>query len=93
MVLGSGVPVAATMQANRKAAGHTDANLDEIAYSDSLAQDCTAAIRTIQRKSSQQAIKIIHEHSCCDFRFIQFDSWRIQNSFKSIRRLVPQFEI
>lgn len=50
MVLNSGVPVIATMQANRKAAGHTDANLDEIAYSDSLAQDCTAAIRTIQRK-------------------------------------------
>ena len=49
MVLGNGVPVIATMQANRKAAGHSDANLDEIAYSDSLAQDCTAAIRTIRR--------------------------------------------
>jgi hypothetical protein len=50
MNLGNGVPIIATMQANRKAAGHSDANLDEIAYSDALSQDCTAAIRTIQRK-------------------------------------------
>ena len=50
MVLDTGVPVIATMQANRKAASHNDANLDEIAYSDALSQDCTAAIRTIQRK-------------------------------------------
>ena len=50
MVLNSGIPVIATMQANRKASGHSDANLDEIAYSDALSQDCTAAIRTIQRK-------------------------------------------
>lgn len=50
MVLDTGIPVIATMQANRKAAGHSDANLDEIAYSDALSQDCTAAIRTIQRK-------------------------------------------
>ena len=50
MNLGNGVPIIATMQANRKAAGHGDANLDEIAYSDALSQDCTAAIRTIQRK-------------------------------------------
>lgn len=50
MNLGNGVPIIATMQANRKAAGHADANLDEIAYSDALSQDCTAAIRTIQRK-------------------------------------------
>lgn len=44
------IPVIATMQANRKAAGHSDANLDEIAYSDALAQDATIAIRTIADK-------------------------------------------
>lgn len=50
MVLRLHIPVIATMQANRKAAGHSDANLDEIAYSDALAQDATVAIRTIAEK-------------------------------------------
>jgi hypothetical protein len=52
MVLSTGVPVIATMQANRKAAGHNDANLDEIAYSDALAQDATMAARVINDKVS-----------------------------------------
>lgn len=46
----TGVPVIATMQATRKAAGHSDANLDEIAYSDAIAQDATIAVRCIQDK-------------------------------------------
>jgi replicative DNA helicase len=52
MVFSTGVPVVATMQANRKAAGHTEANLDEIAYSDGVAQDATIAARVINDKSS-----------------------------------------
>jgi hypothetical protein len=52
MVLYRGVPVIASMQANRKAAGHNDANLDEIAYSDALAQDATIAARVINDKAS-----------------------------------------
>jgi hypothetical protein len=52
MNLSTGVPVIATMQANRKAAGHRDANLDEIAYSDALSQDCTVAARVINDKTS-----------------------------------------
>jgi hypothetical protein len=52
MVLSTHVPVIATMQANRKAAGHSDANLDEIAYSDALAQDATIAARVIADKAS-----------------------------------------
>jgi hypothetical protein len=52
MVLSTGVPVIATMQANRKAALHTDANLDEIAYSDGVAQDATIAARVINDKMS-----------------------------------------
>ena len=49
-VFSMGIPIIATMQANRKAAAHTDANLDEIAYSDALAQDTTIAARVINDK-------------------------------------------
>ena len=52
MVLGTGVPVIATMQANRKAAGHTQANTDEVAYSDALSQDATILSRVIADKES-----------------------------------------
>jgi replicative DNA helicase len=47
MVLDSGKPVLATMQATRSAASHKNANLDEIAFSDAISQDVTAAIRVI----------------------------------------------
>lgn len=50
MVLDTGVPVIATLQANRKAAGHNNAELDEIAYSDSIGQDATIAARVIAEK-------------------------------------------
>ncbi len=52
MNLKTRVPLICTMQANRKAAGHKDANLDEIAYSDALSQDCTIAARVINDKTS-----------------------------------------
>lgn len=51
MVLDTGIPLIATMQATRAAAKHSDANLNEIAYSDALAQDATAAIRCINEKT------------------------------------------
>lgn len=47
MAMHTQVPVIAATQANRKAAGHNQANLDEIAHSDALAQDATLAIRVI----------------------------------------------
>lgn len=50
MILDTKVPVIATMQANRAAAKHGNANLDEIAFSDAIAQDCTMAARTIRDK-------------------------------------------
>lgn len=52
------VPVICTVQANRKAAGHTEANLDEIAFSDALSQDCTMAIRVIKDKD-QPTVSLI----------------------------------
>lgn len=43
-------PVIATMQANRKAAGHSNAELDEIAYADAIGQDATIAMRVVNEK-------------------------------------------
>lgn len=52
MVLATRTPVVCTMQANRGAAKHSDANLDEIAFSDALSQDVTAAIRVMNEKAT-----------------------------------------
>jgi hypothetical protein len=38
------------MQANRKAAGHSNAELDEMAYADAVGQDATLAVRVINEK-------------------------------------------
>lgn len=50
MIFDTKVPVIATMQANRKAAQHGRAELDEIAFSDAISQDCTMAARVIKDK-------------------------------------------
>ena len=50
LVLRKRVPIIATIHANRKAAGHSEGNLDEISYSDGVGQDVTLAIRTIREK-------------------------------------------
>lgn len=50
LVLEMGIPMVATMQANRKAAQHQNAELDEIAYSDAIGQDATVAMRVINEK-------------------------------------------
>lgn len=52
MVLDTGVPLIATMQANRKAAGHSKAELDEVAYSDTIGQDATVVMRVINEKET-----------------------------------------
>lgn len=52
MILDTKTPVIATMQANRKAAQHERAELDEIAFSDAISQDCTGAFRVINDKMS-----------------------------------------
>lgn len=52
MVLDTGTPVVATMQANRQAAKHERAELDEIAFSDAIGQDATCAIRVINEKDA-----------------------------------------
>ena len=52
MALQRKIPVIATMQANRRAAGHGEGRLEEIAYSDAIAQDATLAMRTVPDKSA-----------------------------------------
>lgn len=54
MILHLRIPVAATMQANRAAAKNSDANLDEIAYADAIAQDATVIMRTIEDKKNRK---------------------------------------
>lgn len=52
--ISTGCPMVATLQATRSAAKHNDANLDEIAFSDALAQDATCAIRVMSDKEKRQ---------------------------------------
>jgi hypothetical protein len=56
--LGLKIPILATMQANRAAAKNKDANLDEIAFSDALSQDCTLAVRCIAEKDPTVSLVI-----------------------------------
>jgi replicative DNA helicase len=51
LVLSTEIPIVGTIQANRDAAKHQDANLDEIAFSDAIGQDATVAVRVINEKN------------------------------------------
>ncbi len=60
LVLARKRPVIATIQANREAAKNTDANLDEIGFSDAIGQDCTLAMRVINEdKSGRPTVAVI----------------------------------
>ena len=59
MVLEIKKPVIATIQANRKAAGHERAEFDEIAFSDAIGQDATIAARVINDKNSSTISLVI----------------------------------
>lgn len=54
MILETEIPVVATIQATRAAAGHKNANLDEIAFSDAIAQDATAAMRVVNEDRMEE---------------------------------------
>lgn len=54
MILHTKVPVLATMQANRKAAAHQNAEFDEVAYSDAIGQDVTGLFRVINEKKPRE---------------------------------------
>ena len=52
--LDQGTPLIGTVQATRGAAQHSRGELDEIAFSDAISQDCTLAMRTINDKRLMQ---------------------------------------
>ncbi len=52
VILDTGVPIVATIQANRDAAKNKEANMDEIAFSDAIGQDATIAMRVINEKNA-----------------------------------------
>jgi hypothetical protein len=53
------VPVLATLQANRAAAKHNEANFDELAFSDAIGQDATLVMRVINEKDSPTAMLVL----------------------------------
>ena len=59
MNLDTCVPIIATLQANRKAAGHNEANLDELAFSDAIGQDATLIVRVINEKETPTAMLVL----------------------------------
>ena len=82
LVLETQTPVIATMQANRLAAKHDKAEFDEIAFSDSISQDCTMAIRVIKNRNEAKISLVfagareiefsgmqIHAIPCTNFEF------------------------
>lgn len=52
MQLATKIPLICTLQANRKAAGHDKAELDEVAFSDAIGQDATLIVRVINEKNA-----------------------------------------
>jgi replicative DNA helicase len=66
------IPFIATVQANRRAAQHSRAELDEIAYADALGQDATIAARVIAERH-QPTIALVMGGS----REFQLDGFRI----------------
>lgn len=60
IILRNKIPVVATIQANREAAKNEEANTDEIAFSDSIGQDCTMLIRVVnERKKNRETIALV----------------------------------
>jgi hypothetical protein len=59
MNLETKVPIIATLQANRQAAKHQEANLDELAFSDAIGQDATMVSRVINEKDSPSAMVVM----------------------------------
>ncbi len=73
MNLRTGIPVIATIQANREAAKNQEANLDELAFSDRVGQDATLLMRAINEKNSPTVALVMGGAT----REYQLDGFRI----------------
>jgi DnaB helicase-like protein len=59
MNLETRVPIVATLQANRQAAKHNEANFDEVAFSDAIGQDATMVARIINERETPTALVVL----------------------------------
>jgi hypothetical protein len=60
LILRNKIPVVATVQANRDAAKNEEANTEEVAFSDSLGQDCTMLIRVVNEwKKGKETLALV----------------------------------
>lgn len=71
MVLETKRPVIATLQANRAAAKNSEANLDELAFSDGPSQDATLIMRAIAEKN-KPTIALVMDGSSREFHLNGF---------------------
>lgn len=73
MNLKTGIPIIATLQANRAAAKNQDANSDEVAFSDAIGQDATLLMRCIKEADKPTIAMVIGGNS----REFKLDGFRI----------------
>lgn len=73
MNLKTGIPIIATLQANRAAAKNQDANSDEVAFSDAIGQDATLLMRCIREQDKPTIAMVIGGNS----REFKLDGFRI----------------
>lgn len=75
IILRNKVPVIATVQANRDAAKNEESNTEEVAFSDSLGQDCTMLIRVVNEwKKGKDTLALVMGGST---RRYKLDGFRI----------------
>jgi hypothetical protein len=79
MIIHTGVPVIATVQANRGAAKHNEANSEDVAYSDAISQDVTALFRTIKDKRESLEVPPTASIVCGLLRNGDLDGFRINS--------------
>ena len=66
MQLDTGKPLITTLQANRNAAKHEEANLDELSFSDAIGQDATLVLRVINEQTGPTVQVVVGGARECD---------------------------
>jgi hypothetical protein len=79
MILHTLIPVLATVQANRGAAKHQEANSEDVAYSDAISQDVTGLFRTIKDKRESLEVPPTASIVCGLLRNGDLDGFRINS--------------
>lgn len=75
LILHTKIPIIATVQANRDAAKNEESNTEEVAFSDSLGQDCTMLMRVVNEwKKGKDTLALVFGGST---RRYKLDGFRI----------------